>query len=601
MDAFEIAANSARRLGTRATVVSLLAWLACSNCASAQANANAAFVSVKNAAAACTALGTLSIPAAAIGEPTHGGVVTSATYKLAVADAPPAAGVAAPSNTQSPIVQGTPDFCTVLIDIKPVDPKTPSIKMQLNLPTRWNGKTLQFGGSGYNGSLQTGIAPSRGAGPQVPLPLTQGYMTSGTDSGHQTARGDDQYAWALNDEALTNFAYAAYKKTHDVALFLGLRYYGKTPVKNYYMGGSEGGREAMTMAQRYPADYDGIIAVDPVMNWSGLQTFGNYVGGVLQAAPGGWLGDKWRLAAATIVAACDSLDGIADKVVANLQACKPAAEAGLRAKLCPSGGDEGSLCFSAPQLKAINAAQSGFQFEFPLANGITAYAGFGYGGEGLPGNWSRWVAGEQPPTTSPDGASVSRLYALGNGYVRYFIARDAAFDALTYQPAKFRARVQEVSAMMDATNPDLSAYYASGGKLILREDLADKAQSPYSGLDYWQSVVAKMGRTKVDEFFVAFSATGLPHTSGGIDPGTENAPTYGIAGRVDLLAVLEEWAEKGRTPGAQLTLANHQSSPPYAITASKPLCRYGNWPKFGGKSDAGGKNSKDYSCVADVK
>jgi hypothetical protein len=547
-------------------------------------------VVVANAQPACEALAGKTVAASAIGEASAGAVVTAATFRQAVADAN--------NSTNTAVTLGTPDYCELLVDINPVDATAPVIKSQVNLPASWNGKKLQFGGAGYNGSLVTGLDASRNAPANVARPLTQGYMTAGTDSGHQNQAGVEAYAFALNAEALTNMGYASYKKTHDVALNLGRMYYQKRPYRSYYMGGSEGGREGMMMAQRYPADYDGIIAIDPVMNWSALQTFGNYVGGILQSQPGGWLGGKTQLVHDTVMAACDALDGISDQVVSNYRACKPAAAAALKARRCASGADEDASCLSDAQLAVIDAGHSGYTFPFGLANGMRSYAGFGYGGEALAGNWSAWMVGTAPPTTSTTAATVNQLYRFGNGYVRYFIARDANFNPLAYDPASFRSRVEQVSAIMDATDPDLSAFHARGGKLILREDLSDTAQSPYTGLNYWDAVVARMSGSKVEEFFAAYVATGLPHTSGGIAAGSANAPAYGIPGRVDLLPVLEAWVERGVAPATQYTLTNTAALAPFAVTASKPLCRYPLYPKYVGSSTAGGNEAANFSCVS---
>jgi Tannase and feruloyl esterase len=146
----------------------------------------------------------------------------------------------------------------------------------------------------------------------------------------------------------------------------------------------------------------------------------------------------------------------------------------------------------------VNAAHTGYTFNFARANGVMSYAGFGYGGEGLGGNWDRWMAGTAAPTAGPDATGVSQLYLYGNYYVRYSIARNRNFDPLTYDPDNFRERVLEVSNLMDATDPDLTAFFKRGGKLILREDISDTAQSPLTGLNYWDAVVAKMGRETVD-------------------------------------------------------------------------------------------------------
>jgi hypothetical protein len=538
----------------------------------------------------CAALGGRAIPATAIGEASQGAVVTSATYQAAAPDV-----VNASAGT---VTQATPDHCRLLIDIKPVDTAAPLIKSQVNLPTNWNGKKLQFGGAGYNGTLVTGLDVSRNAPPDVPLPINSGYMTAGTDSGHQVQAGVEVQAFALNDEALVNFGYAAYKKTHDVAIELGLAYYGKRPSRSYYMGGSEGGREGMMMAQRYPADYDGIVSLDPVMNWSGLQTFGNQVGGILQSAPGAWLGGKAQLVHDTVMTACDALDGITDSVVSNYLGCKAPADAALAALRCPSGADEGASCLSSAQLGVVNALHSGYRFNFPLANGVTSYAGFGYGGENLPGNWSNWIVGTVPPafTAAPNIPGINNVFNFGNGYVRYFIAKNKDFNPLRYNPDNFQARVLQVSSIMDATNPDLTAFFARGGKLILKEDMSDNAQSPYTGLNYWDAVVSRLGRETVEKSFVAYANPGLPHTSNGIAAGTLNAPPYGIPGRINLLGQLENWVERGVKPAEQLTITANAALPPYAVTAAKALCRYPLYPRFNGTGAATAAQS--YTCVA---
>ena len=162
-----------------------------------------------------------------------------------------------------------PEHCQVVGAIAPVDPKAPPIRFQVNLPTQWNGNSLQYGGGGFNGVLITGLALTPSARPDRPAPLARGYVTYGTDSGHQNAPNVPLQAFALNDEALVNFAHASYKKVRDVAVELMKRRYGAAPKKLYFFGSSEGGREGITMAQRYPADFDGIFSRVPVINWVG--------------------------------------------------------------------------------------------------------------------------------------------------------------------------------------------------------------------------------------------------------------------------------------------------------------------------------------------
>ena len=200
----------------------------------------------------CLGLADRTIPAALIGLPSGNAVVASASF------------VAAAAQAKTP---ATPAFCKVLGTIAPVDPTAQLINFELNLPAAWNGKLLQYGGGGYNGSLITGLAPLRDAAPDDILPLARGYATVGTDSGHQSSSfpRDSIGKFGLNDEMLTNYAYASYKKVRDVAVVLSEVLYRKRPVRIYYFGGSEGGREGLTMAQRFPVDYDGVVSVVPVV------------------------------------------------------------------------------------------------------------------------------------------------------------------------------------------------------------------------------------------------------------------------------------------------------------------------------------------------
>ncbi|MFV5475244.1 tannase/feruloyl esterase family alpha/beta hydrolase [Acinetobacter baumannii] len=536
----------------------------------------------------CEALNGMAINQSEIGLPSGNASIKSAVFFSAKPDTL--------NTNQTAIIQATPDYCQVIAQIQPVDPNAPLINMQVNLPSNWNKKMLQYGGGGYNGTLITGLDASRGAGPDVALPLTQGYVTLGTDSGHQVQAGVEAQAFALNEEALMNHAYAAYKKTHDVAAFITKTFYKKSPSKSYYMGGSEGGREGMMMAQRFPEDFDGIIAIDPVMNWSSLQTFGNWLGGVLQKSPEAWLGGKTQLIHNTIMAVCDGLDGIEDQVVSNYGACAAQAKPAVDALLCKKNQIDRTQCLSEAQLNVVHSAYNGYQFDFELAHGVTSYAGLGYGGEGLSANWERWVAGTIAPEF-PIATGVSGIYNYGSGYIRYFIARDANFNTLNYNPSDFKDRVQQLSDAIDAYNPDLSKFYARGGKLILRENLADKGQSPYSGLNYWNKVVEKMGADTTEKFFVAYVVPGLPHTSNGIASGSENAPAYGIPGRVDLLDALDQWVVRGIKPADALIVKQHETLPPYNVISSKPMCRYPNYPHF--KGDAALKEkSEGYECLS---
>ena len=192
--------------------------------------------------AACAAL-TVPIAAAKIGLPSGGASIDSATLV-----APSAMAVAERGPTPAALITpAAPEYCKVLGRIAPVDAKAPPILFQVNLPTQWNGRSVQYGGGGFNGVLISGLGLVPAARFDTPAPLAQGYVTYGTDSGHQNQPGTPPQAFALNDEALVNFAHASYKKVRDVAVDLMVRAYARGPEKLYFVGSSEGGREGLTM------------------------------------------------------------------------------------------------------------------------------------------------------------------------------------------------------------------------------------------------------------------------------------------------------------------------------------------------------------------
>ncbi len=524
-----------------------------------------------DAAQACAALAR-PIEARAIGLPSGGAVVESASLvaaaPLALNPKPPFA----PTPPEIAVIPQTPEYCRVIGAIAPVDAKAPPIRFQVNLPTNWNGRSVQFGGGGFNGVLiaGTGLLPSGRA--DRPSPLMRGYVTYGTDSGHQNAPGVPLQAFALNDEALVNFAYASYKKVRDVAVELMKRRYGAAPQKLYFAGSSEGGREGLTMAQRFPNDFDGIFSRVPVINWTGLQAAGTRIG-ALQMGPGWLTPEAVKLAAEAVLKACDARDGLADGIVSDYEGCRRGFDAErLR---CAPGQTAG--CLSDAQVAVVAELHAPYTFPFPLANGVQRYPGWGRGGEAAPGNgpvggWTSWQAGEAAPTLPP-GPSASRGWLYGSGAVQYFYARNPDFDPRRFNLEQFAARVREVSAIMDSTDPDLSAFAARGGKLIISEHMADYAQSPYAGIEYFRSVVERMGRRVADGFVRLYVTPGADHMGMGAPSG------------VDMLAVLADWVEQGKAPGDLEQVALYPA-PPFAVTSSRPMCRYPTWPRYLGPDRA---------------
>jgi Tannase and feruloyl esterase len=507
------------------------------------------------------------IAAASIALPSSGARIDSAEL---VAPAPLSAAQLpfGPLPPYLAVVPAAPEYCKVLGAIAPVDPRAPLIRFQVNLPMEWNGSSVQFGGGGFNGVLVTGLGLPPLAPADRPSPLARGFVTYGTDSGHQNAPGVPLQAFALDEEGLTNFAYASYKKVRDVAVVLMQRRYGRAPARVYYVGFSEGGREGLTMAQRFPADYDGILSGVPVINWVGLQAAGTRTG--LAQLGDGWMGPATvKLVNDAVIAACDRLDGLADGIVSNSEGCKRAFDA---SKLgCAPG--RSTRCLSDAQLNAVKAMHAPFAFPFALTNGVRSYPGWGLGGEsaqgtGPVGGWVSWQTGTAQPTLPP-GPTSSRAWLYGSGTVQFFFARDPNYDVSQFDPSQFTARLRDVSAVMDATDADLSAFSARGGRLIMYENMADYAQSPYAGIEYYRSVVERLGQASVTDFMRLYVTPGADHMG------------VGAPSSVDLLEVLIEWVEKGKAPG-DLVQFHQETKPPFAVRSARPMCRYPAYPHYVG-------------------
>jgi feruloyl esterase len=291
----------------------------------------------------------------------------------------------------------------------------------------------------------------------------RGFATYGTDSGHQNVPNVPLQAFALDDEALGNFAYASYKKVRDVAVELMRRRYGAAPKWRYFVGSSEGGREGLTVAQRFPLDWDGIWSRVAVINWVGLQAAGARVG--TTQMEGGWLStDKVTLVANAVLAACDALDGLPDGIVSDYEGCARVFDpTSLR---CPAGTDAAN-CLSDAQLRTVRTMYTPFEFSCPLANGVRSYPAWGRGGEsaqgtGPVGGWTSWQTGTAAPTLPP-GPDSSRGWLYGSGAVQYFFVRQATFDPRRFDPEAHAERLRQISSLMDGTNPDLSAFAAEAG------------------------------------------------------------------------------------------------------------------------------------------
>jgi hypothetical protein len=460
------------------------------------------------------------------------------------------------------------EYCRITGRIKALKASTPDIRFDLNLPRRWNGRALQIGGGGYNGVVVSGtgvmpFSPNR-------APLAQGYATFGDDSGHV---GDSSLAiFGLVDEAVTNFGYAHLKKTHDTALALIARAYGRPPQRMYFAGGSTGGREGYTVMQRYPDDYDGVIANSPALNFTGVRLMGVKLGQAEFATPGGFIPPQLlEHVVQRTLAVCDRLDGAADGIISDVAGCRQH-EAEIIASLrCAGRAPSHDECLTDAQLSTLLVMRDGLSLPYKLAWGVTGYRGYNvFQGTHLSGVLGLAHQPERLPV--PTFFANGYLFAQGDGYLRYFVTRDAAFDSLRFDPlhpGKYRGQLVALSETIGAMNPDLSRYIARGGKLITLQGLADEVISPNQTIAYYEALIDRFGIDQVDAFMRLYMVPGFQHGSGVFIPS------------VDLLGALDNWVTRGISPET-LTATDIAAA---TNGRSRPLCRYPLFPRYSGKGN----------------
>ncbi|WP_240636090.1 tannase/feruloyl esterase family alpha/beta hydrolase [Caldimonas tepidiphila] len=515
-----------------------------------------------NAASACAGLAGLRIDAARIGLPTSGATVDKGSIV--------AAGEEHRRNGA---------YCKVEGRIHPVDARAPPIRFQLNLPARWNGKAVQMGGSGYNGTVAAGTGQIDMT-PYFP-PLWRGYATFGSDSGHE--RTDAEADFALDEEALRNFGWQHLKKTRDAALHLLRLHYGGPARRVYFAGASTGGREAFTAIQRFPADYDGIVAVAPALNFSGVRLMGVKLGQAAYRRAGGFVPPvKWPLVHGAGLKACDALDGLEDGIVGDVAGCRARAQATLGALRCRGGADLGSHCLSDAQLATVRLLHEGYLLPYTLAHGVRGYEGYNVlaGGDFS----GRHGLGRSPrPVKPPTPEANGYLYAQGDDYMKFFVARDPSFESLAFdldRPGALRARLVELSGTVGAMNPDLSAFAARGGKAIVMHGLADEVISPNQTIAYYQEVQRRLrGAAPVDGFMRLYTVPGFQHGGGPFVPFW------------DALGALDRWVDGGVAP--QVLEAIDIAAPTQGRT--RPLCPHPAFPKYLGRGSP--DEASSYACA----
>ncbi len=507
---------------------------------------------------ACIALQGLSIPESAIGLQTSGALVDAAV-PVAASDS---------GNTNG-------DFCKVTGIVKPRHAGSPNLQFEVNLPVSWNGRALQMGGGGYDGTLVTGLTIYSNQPRTADTPLRQGYVTLGSDGGHQGRAGFDG-SFALDDEALLNFGRQSVKKTHDAAMAVIKAAYGRGPRRFYFVGGSQGGHEALDAAARYPDDYDGVVAHYPAYNVT-LLHLGSLNAARALFADGGaaWINPaETKLIGDAVYAACDGLDGANDGIISHVAACNDEFE--LKALRCANGADTGDTCLSDAQLRAVETIASDYKPGFAIA-GMDTFPRWALLEGALfqgPSNF-----GQVPQPANPLSGKEPLLYTAGDQTVKFVITRDAQYDPRQFDPMQWRGRIATVASIMDVTDVSLEKFRARGGRIIMTHGSADDFITPHNSVLYYKRQLAQFGQSRLDGFLRFYMIPGFGHGFGPFNAKFES------------LKALEAWVEQGQAPSGLTAIDANPGA-----DRTRPLCEWPRWPMFTGAP--GSENSAaSFTCV----
>ncbi|MDP9161916.1 MAG: tannase/feruloyl esterase family alpha/beta hydrolase, partial [Acidobacteriota bacterium] len=511
----------------------------------------------------CRSLRGMTVPASAIGLTTSSAYVSSA--KL--------------------VRDRRGEYCKVLGGIRPVDPAAQDIRFEVNLPTQWNHKAVQFGGGSFDGYLgaSDGLDRTVASVASQPGPLARGFATFGGDSGHHKhylflpdVVNVVNASFARNPEQRRNFAQDGLKKTHDAAMAIIERRYGTPPARMFFLGGSTGGREAYFVVQRWPDDYDGVLGAYAGWNQTELDLQFIRVSQAMYANGGFLPKTKTKLLAKSVMDACDSLDGIRDGIIANVAACHfdPAT------LLCPTGNDKKS-CLTPQQLKTVRTFATEQRTDKPLWNGIQAIPGFNVlAGTDLTGSMGLLHHAEHPPKVLLN----SFYYVIGDQVLRYFLTGDVHFNALTFDTnsgGKYARELLPQSEASDASNADLTRFASHGGKFIMLHGTTDATIPTNSSVMYYEMVQSKMSQQQMDNFLRFYLIPGFGHGRGVFNAG------------FDALGILDRWLDTGVGPTNLIVVDNNKSSQ----GRTRPLCGYPGWPKYKGSGDVNAASS--FECVAE--
>ena len=437
-----------------------------------------------------------------------------------------------------------PAHCRVAVTLAPSADS--HIEMELWLPSEdWNGKFLAVGNGGWAGSISFDAMASG---------LRRGYATASNDTGHKG--GSAEFALG-HPEKLVDFGYRAMHEMAVQSKALIQAFYRRAPQLSYYQGCSTGGRQGLMAAQRYPDDFDAIVAGAPVYNVVHLNVSQvSLQVGMLKNPASLVPAEKRTLLANAVVAACDQRDGVKDGIISEPRACKfdPAVLA------CKSG--DGADCLTSAQVANARSAYTAVTTK----SGALVY----------PGRSPGFETGWRIPTP---GAALNPLFA---DMPRYVGRQDPKWDPMTFDLETDLALALKNASFIEASDPDLSKFKARGGKLLLYHGWADPGPAPENTINYYDAVARNLGG-KQDEWMRLFRMPGVGHCGGGVGPD-----------QADFLGALERWKEGGAAPGQ--IVATRPAGRGGATPMSRPLCPHPQVARYNGAGSV--DDAANFSCVA---
>jgi feruloyl esterase len=487
-------------------------------------------------------------------------------------------------------LDGTHAYCKLI----GIAEKEITFEVDMPFATEWNGKFLMGGSGGFLGNLQNGIKPAA---------LMRGYATAVTDTGHPIPK-DGGGSWAYrNPERLVNFGHRGTHVAAEKAKLVIEAFYHKPIAHSYFFGSSGSGRQAMMEAQRYPQDFEGIVAACPAFSWTQLNVFAT-----------GWTQQnmyptvqsqfdfkpmvppqKVATLDTAVYAKCDGIDGLKDGIISNPLACKFDPLTDL--PLCRAGTD-GPACFTREQAEVIARIHDG-----PTNSHGRIWPGWAYGGEAIPGMWTNPNGGTAYVIGNSKGSPPysSRHYLLTNETLRYLIFNDPDYDLHNFNFETDTLATTVASAQIDANNPDLSAFNRRGGKLIMSVGWSDWAVDDLGVKGYYdQAINQNGGLDELTGFARLFMLPGVGHCFA-IDPARKTP------NNVDLLSALETWVERGTapdrviashivgTPGTQGRNAPALSMPiTGTVDRTRPICAYPRIAAYSGHGSI--DDARNFSC-----